>query len=425
LKGELKMFRRTTLAATTLATLAVSLMGLPANGGTGTYQYAAYTGGTLIRAVGTTISSDLTAQSAISGNFTPNSSTNRVSSVHVSTIANLGVVETSTTAANFGANGVRIHSHAKSAGINLLNGAIRADAVETDVLVTGVPGQPLVSEGVTKYVNLRIVGIDLPVNIPKNYKVTIPGVATVVINASYSEELPGGVLQHTGYGLGLWLLNPYQGAPTGSTIILNPTYAGMSPPVPVEQPTVGGYAYGTQVLASVGSDVKGQVGKTATVGVPPGSSGGRLARNTTATVKVPGVINFGAVTSTSQSFAEPGYADVTTTNEIAGLNLFSGLITADSMKVVATSKKQNGVLTRSMTLTFVNLVVAGNPINVNVAPNTTITVAGLGKVVINDQIKTFNANRIRGIYIKLLEPNGGLETGAEVEVAVAASWITQ
>jgi hypothetical protein len=419
------MFRRTSIAATTLATLAVSLMGLPANAGTGTYQYAAYSGGTLVRAVGTTISSDLTAQSSIQGNFVPNSSSNQVAAVHASTLANVGAVETTTTALAHGLTGVQIHSHAKTAGVNLLDGLIKADAVETDTYTTGVPGQPLTSEAVTKYVNLKIVGVELPVNIPKNYKVSIPGIATVVINASYSQELDGGVLTHTGYGLGVWLLNPYQGAPTGSTIILNPTFAGMSPPVPVEQPTVGGYAYGTQVLASVGSDVKGQVGKTATVGVPPGSSGGKTSTNTTATVKVPGVINLGAVTSTTHSFAEPGYADVTTTNEIAGLNLFNGLITADALKVVSTSKKENGVLTRSMTLTFVNLVVAGTPIDVNVPPNTTITVGGLGKVVINDQIKTFNANRIRGIYIKLLEPRGGLETGAEVEVAVAASWITQ
>lgn len=420
------MFRRTSIAATTLATLAVSLMGLPAaNGGTGTYQYAAYSGGTLIRAVGTTISSDLTAQSSIQGNFIPNSQSNQVAAVHVSTIANVGAVETTTTALAHGLTGVRIHSHAKTAGVNLLDGLIKADAVETDTYTTGIPGQPLTSESVTKYVNLRIVGVELPVNIPKNYKVSIPGVVTIVINATYSQELDGGVLTHTGYGLGLWLLNPYQGAPTGSTIILNPTFAGMAPPVPVEQPTVGGYAYGTQVLASVGSDVKGQVGKTATVGVPPGSSGGKTSTNTTATVKVPGVINLGAVTSTTTSFAEPGFAEVETTNETAGLNLFNGLITADALKVVSMSKKENGVLTRSMKLTFVNLVVAGQPIDINVAPNTTINVAGLGKVVINDQIKTFNANRIRGIYIKLLEPRGGLETGAEVEVAVAASWITQ
>jgi len=419
------VFRRTSIAATTLATLAVSLMGLPANAGTGTYQYAAYSGGTLIRAVGTTISSDLTAQSSVQGNFVPNSQSNQVAAVHVSTIANVGAVETKTTALAYGLNGVQIHSHAKTAGVNLLDGLIKADAVETDTFTTGIPGQPLTSESVTKYVNLRILGVDLPVNIPKNYKVSIPGVATIVINATYSQQLDGGILTHTGYGLGLWLLNPYQGAPTGSTIILNPTFAGMSPPVPVEQPTVGGYAYGTQVLASVGSDVKGQIGKTATVGVPPGSSGGKTATNTTATVKVPGVLNLGTVTSTTHSFAEPGYADVTTANEIVGLNLFNGLITADALKVVSTSKKENGVLTRSMKLTFVNLVVAGTPIDVNVAPNTTINVAGLGKVVINDQIKTFNANRIRGIYIKLLEPNGGLETGAEVEVAVAATWITQ
>jgi hypothetical protein len=420
------MFRRTSIAATTLATLAVSLMGLPAaNGGTGTYQYAAYSGGTLVRAVGTTISSDLTAQSAVSGNFVPNSQTNRVASVHAGDLANAGVVETSVKAEAFGINGVKTTSWARTLGVNLLGGLVKADAVETTTVVSGTPLTGLTSEAETKYVNLRIVGVELPVNIPKNYKVSIPGVATIVINASYSQTQDGGILTHTGYGLGIWLLNPYQGAPTGSTIILNPTFTGMAPPVPVDQPTVGGYAYGTQVLASVGSDVDGQVGKTATVGVPPGSSGGRIARNTTATVKVPGVINLGAVTSTSQSTASPGYADVTTTNEIAGVNLFNGLITADALKVVSTSKKENGVLTRSMKLTFVNLVVAGQPIDINVAPNTTINVAGLGKVVINDQIKTFNANRIRGIYIKLLEPNGGLETGAEVEVAVAASWITQ
>jgi len=421
------MFRRTSIAATTLATLAVSLMGLPAaNGGTGTYQYAAYSGGTLIRAVGTTISSDLTAQSSIQGNFVPNSQSNQVAAVNVSTIANVGAVETKTTALAHGADGVQIHSYARTAGVNLLGGLIKADAVETNTYTTGIPGQSLTSEAVTKYVNLRILGVELPVNIPKNYKVSIPGVVTIVINASYSQDLGGGVLTHTGYGLGLWLLNPYQGAPTGSTIILNPTFAGMAPPVPVEQPTVGGYAYGTQVLLSVGSDIKGQVGKTATVGVPPGSSGGKTSTNTTATVKVPGVLNLPAVTSTTTSFAEPGFAEVETTNETAGkINLFNGLITADALKVVSMSKKENGVLTRSMTLTFVNLVVAGIKIPLNVAPNTTINVAGLGKVVINDQIKTFNANRIRGIYIKLLEPNGGLETGAEVEVAVAASWITQ
>ena len=421
------MFRRTSIAATTLATLAVSLMGLPAaNGGTGTFQYAAYSGGTLVRALGTTISSDLTAQSSIQGNFVPNASSNQVAAVHASTLANTGVVETSVKAEDIGNDGVRITSHAQTARVNLLDGLITADAVETTTITTGYPGQPLTSEAVTKYVNLKIIGIELPINIPKNYKVSIPGIATVVINATYSQDLGGGVVTHTGYGLGIWLLNPYQGAPTGSTIILNPTFAGMSPPVPVEQPTVGGYAYGTQVLLSVGSDVKGQVGKTATVGVPPGSSGGKTSTNTTATVKVPGVLDLPAVTSTTTSFAEPGFAEVETTNETAGkIDLFNGLITADALKVVSKSKKENGVLTRSMTMTFVNLYVAGIKIPLNVEPNTTINVAGLGKVVINDQIKTFNANRIRGIYIKLLEPRGGLETGAEVEVAVAATWITQ
>jgi hypothetical protein len=418
------MFRRTSIAATTLATLAVSLMGLPANAGTGTYQYAAWSGGTLVRALGTTISSDLTAQSNISGNQVPNSRSNNVATVKAGDLASTGLVTTSVSAAAFGEDGVRITSYAKTLGVSLLGGLIKADAVETTTVTTGSPSTGLTSEAATKYVNLRIVGVDLPVNIPKNYKVSVPGVATIVVNASYSSS-QNDILTHTGYGLGVWLLNSYATAPAGSTIILNPTFAGMSPPVPVDQPIVGGYAYGTHVLVSVGSEVKGQVGKTASIGTPPNSSGGRVVTNNTLAAKVTGVLSTGAITSTSQSTASPGFADVRNTNEIAGVTLFNGVITADAIKVVSTSRLENCVLTRSMKLTFVNLKVAGQVIDVNVAPNTTINVAGLGKVVINDQIKTFNANRIRGIYIKLLEPNGGLETGAEVEVAVAASWITQ
>jgi hypothetical protein len=418
------MFRRTSIAATTLATLAVSLMGLPAHGGTGAFQYAAYSGGTLIRAVGTTISSDMTAQSAISGRALPNSARNSVATVKAGTLADVGAVTTSTTAAAYG-DGVKITSHAKTLGVNLLNGAITADAVETTTVTTGSLATGLTSVANTTYVNLHIVGVDLPVNIPKNYKVQISGLATIVINASYAQQSDG-VLTHTGYGLGIWLLRGFGGAPSGSTIILNPTFAGVAPPIPVDQPTVGGYAYGTHVVLSAGSEVKGESGKTANVSTPPSSSGGRLLSNDTARAYMAGVLNIGAITSTSRSTSSTsGSAEVINTNEIAGVNLFNGVVTADAIKVVSTSKKENGVLTRSMTLTFVNLVVAGVKIPVDVAPNTTINVAGLGKVVINDQIKTFTANRIRGIYIKLLEPNGGLETGAEVEVAVAASWITQ
>lgn len=407
-----------------LAVLLVTVIAPPASAATLIYNYFAYSGGSIIRAAGTTISSDLTAQSAISGTAIPNSNSNKLATAKVDSLLSLGAIETSTTAASAGGDAVTITSRARTAGVNLLNGLITADAVTTVNTTTGTP-EKITGTANTQFVNIKIAGVDLPVNIPQNYKVSIPGVATVVLNGTVQTPQDGGILYNQGYGIGIWLLHSQGTAPAGSTIFLNPTFAALAPGIPVNQPQVGGYAYGTQVLVNGGSSISGQVGKTAAIGPPPGGTGGRTSTNTTATVNVSGVLKAGAVTSTTTATVSPTSADVTTTNEIAGVNLFDGLITADAIKVTAHSKKVDGTLTRDMRLEFVNLVVAGNAIPANVGPNTTIDVAGLGKVVINDQIQTFNANRVRGIYIKLLEPRGGLQAGAEVEVAVAASWISQ
>jgi hypothetical protein len=52
-----------------------------------------------------------------------------------------------------------------------------------------------------------------------------------------------------------------------------------------------------------------------------------------------------------------------------------------------------------------------------------IDVANLGRVTINHQKKTTNANLIRAIVIKLDTARAGLPVGAEVEVGVATTWI--
>lgn len=418
------MLKRYLAIPAALAAMMVTLIAPPASAATLSYNYFAYSGGSIIRAVGTTISSDLTAQSGISGTAVPNSSTNKVAGVKVDGLATLGGVETKTSAAASGLDGVQLTSDSQTLAVSLLNGLITADAVKTRNTTTGSPNG-ITGTASTQFLNIKIAGVDLPVNIPKNYKVSIPGVATIVLNGSVQTTQEGGILYNQGYGLGIWLLQPYAGAPTGSTIFLNPTFAALAPGIPVNQPQVGGFAYGTQVLVSAGSEVSGQVGKTAAIGTPPGGTAGKTSTNTTATANVPGVLKASAITSTTTATVSATAAEVTNTNEIAGVNLFDGIITADAIKVTAHSKKVNGVLTRDLKLEFVNLKVAGNEIPVNVGPNTTINVAGLGKVVINEQIQTSNANRVRGIYVKLLEPKGGLGTGAEVEVAVAASWITQ
>ena len=73
-------------------------------------------------------------------------------------------------------------SFARTANVRLLGGLITADAVETDVSTVGRADGSIVFTGSTKLVGIKIAGVDLPAKIPKNYSVTIPGVANVSLN---------------------------------------------------------------------------------------------------------------------------------------------------------------------------------------------------------------------------------------------------
>ncbi len=80
-----------------------------------------------------------------------------------------------------------------------------------------------------------------------------------------------------------------------------------------------------------------------------------------------------------------------------------------------------------MKMTTVNLVIAGNAIPVNVSPNTSIDVAGLGKVELNKQGVDAGKkiNRIDGLRITLNTAQAGLPpVGAVIEFAIAATQMT-
>lgn len=278
------------------------------------------------------------------------------------------------------------------------------------------------SQSTTAFEKLVISGRAIPVDVERNKTVTIPGVAQVVRNGSMTTRKAGGTYT-TGFGLGVTLLQPRGGAPAGSRIVLNPTFAATLPPIPYKAPQTGGLAYGTHVTTDAGSEISVEAGRSAPVGTPPSSSFNTLLENSTAYVRVPGVINSRAVSSTSRSATVQGFAEVTNTNEIANLYLFSGLIQARAIKVTAHSTKIDGVFKADQRLEFIGLRVAGQAIDAGVGKDTVIDVANLGRVTINHQRETTNANLIRAIVIKLDTARAGLPVGAEVEIGVATTWI--
>ncbi|HSV38600.1 MAG TPA: choice-of-anchor P family protein [Nocardioidaceae bacterium] len=427
------MLKRSHLSLTlALAMLFAVLVGAPAQSATKPFYFWGAAGGSQIAALGTTISSDLTGSSSVSGFDTPQNDTNRTAGVKVRGVLTLGAVSTWAKASDAG-EGTRILTGGRTADINLLNGLITADAVETNAVSTLRPGGVSTSRAFTEFVNLRIGGEKIPVNVEKNTTISIPGVLLVVLNGHQQADFGGGIVTQ-GFGLYAKLLSNQGRLALGAEILLNPTINSVTPTPPGQVPQLGGMAYGTNVKANIAGDLAQlDVGPTAALIMPMIGTDGKVARNTTATADAQSILHTGEVRSTGFGATGKRRSISTMTNQIVDLDVLDTLVTADAIKVTSTAKKRpalfNGVR-KSMAMTFVNLKVLGTAIPIDVSPNTKITVMGgllgnepIAEVTINKRTRNKVGSTIIGLEVKLLSDRGALKTGAIVEIAVASSWI--
>lgn len=418
------MYRHLLRALIVSIIAALTAVGVPSPSQAATAEWAfnATTGATKIKAADSTISSDLTAAATVTTTSAPTSE-NTTAGVTVEGVLRTGAV--TSTAEKFDTpDGIAIRTVTETAGVNLLSGLITADAVKTTVTTYANDDGTHSVEGGTEFVNLHIVGVDLPAEIPKNKFVGIKGVAAIGLNyfASHTKDANRNTIAS---GISIRLLEGAEVLNDGATIHLNPSMTFLAPiPPPNPGADLIGFGYGTRVLAEDGGTIEVTSGPTAWRPTPIGGSDGATLTNATASVDVTGVLSTGEVksTSTSQLF-DNGDAFVTTTNEVAGLQVLGNVVTADAIKSTSHGEWTEGVYSGSMDLTFVNLTVAGQPIDVDVAPNTTIDVAGVGKVTINQQTTAGTTKRVRAIHIVLDTAQAGLPVGAEIEVAVAATKI--
>jgi len=171
------------------------------------------------------------------------------------------------------------------------------------------------------------------------------------------------------------------------------------------------------------------VARTAPVGVGPGCGTAKVPSSQTGTVAslsalplvTTGVVNTSASDTTGMA---TGSADV------YQLTLLGGLISAQEVKSVSTTVDNNQVLSSSAAgSNFVNLFVLGQVINGLPNPNTTIPLAGFGKIVLNEQI-TSNGNgnarlTVNMIHLYITVANIlNIPIGAQVIVSDASSGIT-
>jgi hypothetical protein len=118
------------------------------------------------------------------------------------------------------------------------------------------------------------------------------------------------------------------------------------------------------------------------------STAGITHTNTAASVGVPGVLSTGTIdTSAASETTATGSASVGS-SEVQGASLLNGLVSATTIKSVSTTSDDSstGALSTSAAGTeFLGLSVLGIPVTGTPAPNTRVTLPGVGYLILNQQ----------------------------------------
>ena len=185
-------------------------------------------------------------------------------------------------------------------------------------------------------------------------------------------------------------------------------------------------AYGT--YAFVGSTVV--VGQTAPVTVGPGC--GTAAINVSASGTVASVTALPTIkTGVINTNAHDALNAATASSDVHDITLLGALITASEVKAVSTTFQDNtGFHSSASGSSLLNLKVGTTVFTTVPAPNTTIQLAGFGRVVLNEQIvsgttttKKMTVNMIH-VYVTVANTLN-IKVGTQIIVAHAFSGLTQ
>jgi hypothetical protein len=402
-----------------IAVAAAATLSVASGAGASSYYFVGYAGGSLVRALNNTVTSDLTAASVLSGSSLT-TATNKAAGVNVPNILTAGAVSTSTSAQAV-TGGYKVVSRGETAGVSALNGLITADAIDTTATSSLINGK-IAGNVTTTLVGVKIIGINLPVKIPQNYHVTIPNVASVYLNYTQVAGKDQSIMT-IGAGILITLLKPQGNNGVGAAASVNLTYAALGPVLPpVTGHSLHGNAFGTKVTANVGSLLGVQSDPTAPIAVPGLGTAGVTRVSNIAGVALSPTLKIGAVTTTATGTNTNAHWESETTAAVAGVNLLNGLVTADAVKTDAHVNGLPGTTTKVTGSTIlVHLKIAGALIPIDTKPNTTIKLLNIGTVIVNQQVSSANAITVRGLYIKLTTAAYGLPAGAVVQVASASA----
>jgi hypothetical protein len=182
-------------------------------------------------------------------------------------------------------------------------------------------------------------------------------------------------------------------------------------------------AYGTQVtgdpVIQSGRSALSTLGCTATAGI--------THTNTAASVST-GVLDTGTIDTSAASLTTATGTASSGSSTIQGISLLGGLVGATAVQSVSTTSQDSstGALSTSAAGTqFLGLNVLGIPITGTPAPNTKITLPGVGSVILNQQYghvyKRTATETVIGIHISVSLSTPLAPIGTQIIVGLATS----
>jgi hypothetical protein len=337
--------------------------------------------------------------------------TNTVATVNVPNVISTGAIDTTADSIATGGT-VKSRTSADVHDADLLSGLITASEVKAVSTTSHNTTGFHVSAAGSSFVNLVVNGVPITVTPAPNTTIPLPGVGSVVLNEQI-KSIGTNKASFTVNMIHVFVTVDLPGIAKGTQIIVAHATSDLELN---KAGSLDGIAYGTK--AHVGHLVIS--GPSAVVRMPCGGTNGKVKTNSVASVSIPGVASTGTVTDTAQGTIDATTASGEMTSTVQMVDLLSSLVTADAVKADAHASKTGAVISLSDAgSTFVNLVVNGQPISGDVAPNTKITVGNL-TIWLHRVIKTSNSIEVRMIEIIVKGPNPfNLQTGTDIQVAVA------
>jgi hypothetical protein len=391
--------------------------------------YHAVSGATRVNVAGV-VRSELTAASTLRVETAPRYAENKTANINL--LNGLIKAEAASsyqrTTKRLG-GGITLTSEAKIAGVSLLNGLITVDAIETKAIATINAAGDVSRSGGTKLVGVHIKDQNVPINVPKNFGIVIPGVAKVVLNEVKGQIGGDALIKSAATGIHIVLLAPRDDLSVGANVEVTPTMARILLPVPIDGEPAFGFAYSTRAQVHVGNAVNVLSAPIAVVICPAGGTNGVDLTNSTARVRLPGLLDIKALANTANAVVTSTLTDATMTAKVGAVNLLNGAITLDA--ITATSRVvQHGSNppTKTADAQILGLTIGGNPVPVGVDPNTVIEIPGLVRVTINEQTELpfpYNGKAVRALHIEALPDAPDNIAGIDIEVGVAAAWVSR